>query len=245
MKRAAPAPERRSGALAAASDATIRYAGPAEKKRFADALVRESSVSGEIVDFALFGDRRCRLSTGANRNSLLLDTLDTLVFSVDDDTLCRTAVAPALQESVAFLSTYDRTEFWFFPDRRGALEAGRAVETDLLGRTEELLGRPLTDFESTAGLTGRVAITLPGLVGDSGMGSPRYFLTLGGPSRARLLQSHTAYLSALRSREVLRAAPQPTIAASAFCMTPFFGFDNRLLLPPSFPWSGTPTGSSD
>ena len=222
-------------ALAAASDATIRYAGLAEKKRFADALVRESSVSEEIVDFALFGDRRCRLSTGANRNSLLLDTLDTLVFSVDDDTLCRTAVAPALQESVAFLSTYDPTEFWFFPDRRGALEAGRVVETDLLGRTEELLGRPLTDFESTAGLTGRVAITLPGLVGDSGMGSPRYFLTLSGPSRARLLQSHTAYLSALRSREVLRAVSQPTIAASAFCMTPFFGFDNRLLLPPFFP----------
>ena len=222
-------------ALAAASGATIRYAGPAEKKRFADALVRESSVSGEIVDFALFGDRRCRLSTGANRNSLLLDTLDTLVFSVDDDTLCRTAVAPQPQESVAFVPAYDPTEYWFFPDRRGALEFARVVETDLLGRHEELLGRPLADFEATGALTGRVAITLPGLVGDSGMGSPRYYLTLSGPSRARLLHSRTAYLSALRSREVLRTVPQPTIAASAFCMTTFFGFDNRLLLPPFFP----------
>src|SRR6185295_12401083 len=111
--------------------------GFAEKKRFAEALVRESSVSSEIVDFALFGDRRCRLSTGANRNSLLLDTPDTLVFSVDDDTLCHVAVAPKLQETVACLSTYDPTEFWFFPDRRRALEAGRVVETDLLGRNEE------------------------------------------------------------------------------------------------------------
>ena len=222
-------------ALAATIDATIRYAGPAEKRRFADALVRESAVSGEVVDFALFGDRRCRLSTGANRNSLLLDTLDTLVLSVDDDTLCRTAVAPTQQESVAFVSTYDPTEFWFFPDRRGALEAGHVVETDLLGCHEELLGRPVTDFDGAAGLTGRVSITLPGLVGDSGMGSPRYFLTLGGGSRERLLQSPDAYQSAMRSREVLRTVPQPTIAATAFCMTTFFGFDNRLLLPPFFP----------
>ena len=222
-------------ALQGTGGETIRYAGLAEKKRFADALARESSVSRDVVDFALFGDERCRLSTGANRNGLLLDTLDTLVLSVDDDTLCRTAVAPALQESVSFLPAYDPTEFWFFPDRRGALDAVRIVETDVLGRHQQFLGRTLADFENTAGPTGRVAITLPGLAGDSGMGSPRYFLTLSGPSRARLLESPAAYRSALRSREVLRTVPQPTIAASAFCMTTFFGFDNHRLLPPFFP----------
>ncbi len=88
---------------------------------------------------------------------------------------------------------------------------------------------------SSAALAGRVVITLPGLVGDSGMGSPRYFLTLNGESRERLLASPTAYSSALRSREVLRTVRQPTIAASPFCMTTFFGFDNRVLLPPFFP----------
>jgi len=223
------------GTLEPTNGRTIRYAGLTEKKRFAEALARESSVPRDVVDFALFGDERCRLSTGANRNCLLLDTLDALVFSADDDTLCRTAVAPDLQQPVLFQRSYDPTEFWFFSDRRDALEAVPVVETDLLGRHEQFLGRTLAEIDGTEGLTGRVAITLPGLVGDSGMGSSRYFLTLSGPSRARLLESRAAYMSALRSREVLRTVPQPTIAASAFCMTTFFGFDNQKLLPPFFP----------
>jgi hypothetical protein len=80
-----------------------------------------------------------------------------------------------------------------------------------------------------------VALALPGLVGDSGMGSSGYLLSLNGPSRARLLESPSAYRSAFRSREVLRTVQQPTVAASAFCMSTFFGFDNRLRLPPFLP----------
>jgi hypothetical protein len=55
--------------------AQIRYAGWRERSRFAEALARESAVSVEIFRFALFGDDRCTVSTGANRNSLLLDTV--------------------------------------------------------------------------------------------------------------------------------------------------------------------------
>ena len=85
--------------------AQIRYAGWREKSRFADALAHESAVPLEIIRFALFGDDRCALSTGANRNGLLLDTVDTLVLSVDDDTLCRSL--PPDAECAHVLSGYD------------------------------------------------------------------------------------------------------------------------------------------
>jgi len=74
--------------LAGRFNAQIRYAGRQEKRRFADVLSAESGVSEETISSALFGDERCRRSTGANRNSLFLDTAGSLILAVDDDTLC-------------------------------------------------------------------------------------------------------------------------------------------------------------
>ena len=212
----------------------VRYGGRQEKSRFAAALAAESAVSREIIDFLLFGDERCRRSTGANRNCLLLDTVDTLILTVDDDTLCQIA-APDRETALSFFSGYDPTGFWFFPDRARATQAVSFVDADLLGCHEGLLGSAVADLGGPAEASGRVAMTLHGLVGDSGMASPRYYLTLTGASRDRLVASPQAYRSALESREVLRCVRQPTITAGPFCMTTFLGLDNRLLLPPFFP----------
>ena len=214
--------------------ARIRYAGEREKVGFADALSSESAVPLEIIRFALFGDERCTLSTGANRNSLLLDSIDTLVLSVDDDTRCRIATPPAADDALAFFSGYDPSEFWFFDDHDSAIESISSVDMDVLCSHEALLGSAVADLGDPAA-SGRVAITLHGLAGDSGMSSPRYYLSLAGASRERLVASADAYQSAFRSREVLRTVRRPTLSAGPFCMTTFFGFDNRLLLPPFFP----------
>jgi hypothetical protein len=215
--------------------ARIRYAGRRERSRFADALAAESGVSPEIVRFGVLGDDRCALSTGANRNSLLLDTLDALVLSVDDDTRCRIAAAPGEADEPAMFSGYDPSEFWFFPDHASAIKSVSFVENDVLRSHEALLGSAVADVGGTADASGRIAITLHGLVGDSGMGSPRYYLTLTGPSRDRLIASRDSYQSAFRSREIVRTVSRPTISAGPFCMTTFFGFDNRGVLPPLFP----------
>jgi hypothetical protein len=216
-------------------NAQIRYAGSGAKGRFAKALAGESGVPLEIVRFALFGDDRSALSTGANRNCLLLDTVGTLVLSVDDDTVCRIAAAPEQEDDLAFYSGYDPTEFWFFPEHARAVESVSFVEIDVLARHEALLGRSVADVSGSADASGRVAITLHGLLGDSGMVSPRYYLGLTGASRDRLMASADAYRSAFRSREVLRTVRRPTISTGSFCMTTFLGFDNRSLLPPFFP----------
>jgi hypothetical protein len=220
------------GSAASGRDIAIRYSGLPERRAFAAALARESSVSRDIVDFALFGDPECARTTGANRNCLLLDTLDTLAFSVDDDTVCRVSGTSGERDSTSVAQVYDPTEFWFFPDRQHVLAARPASEIDVLGGLESYLARPLPGTDGALGEGGEVTLVLPGLVGDSGMGSPRYLLTLEEPSRERLLASRASYRSALASREVVRIAPQSTIASTAFCMTPFYGFDGRRLLPP-------------
>jgi hypothetical protein len=213
----------------------IRYAGRRERSRFAEALAHESGVPLELVRFALVGDDRCQLSTGANRNGLLLDTIDSLVLSVDDDTRGGFAIAPGAEGGLSFFAGYDPTEFWFFPDRAAAIASVVFEEIDVLRAHEPLLGHTVADLGGPANSVGRVAITLNGLVGDSGMGSPRYYLTLAGDSRGRLVSSETGYRSAFQSREVVRTVRRRTVSSGPFFMTTFYGLDNRVLLPPFFP----------
>jgi hypothetical protein len=202
----------------------IRYAGHHQKQQFALALSEEADVPLSVVRFALFGDPGCDRSTGANRNAVLLDTIDTRVFSVDDDTRCAAVVPPhaSLFEPYAS-SAYDPTEFWFFPDRARLTRDVVFDVVDVFAEQDAWLRRPLAD--------GRVTLTLPGWIGDSAMASPRYYFSLTGPSRDRFMASE----SALLSREVLRCVRQPTIARTPFCMTTFFGLDHRQWLPPFFP----------
>jgi hypothetical protein len=160
----------------------IRYGGRKKKSRFAAALAAESAVPPEIIRFALFGDERCTRSTGANRNALLLDAAGSLVLAVDDDTLCRIAPAPGSEAGLSFFSGYDPSEFWFFPDRGGATESVSFAGIDVLGCHEALLGSAVDGLGGLAETSGRVVMTLNALVGDSGMASPRYYLTLTGAS---------------------------------------------------------------
>jgi hypothetical protein len=213
----------------------IRYAGRHERSRFADALAKESGVPPDVARFALFGDRRCARSTGANRNGLLLDTIDSLVLNVDDDTRGEVAMAPGAEDELSCFTGYDPTEFWFFPDRTAAVASVSFAEIDILRQHEALLGHAVAECGGPADSPGRVAVTLHGLVGDSGMRSPRYYLTLSGDSRLRLVSSETGYRSAFHSREVLRTVRRPTVSTGPFVMTTFFGLDTRVLLPPFFP----------
>lgn len=221
--------------LANRFSARVRYAGRKEKVRFAAALAAESAVPREVVHFALFGDERCDRSTGANRNSLFLDAAGTFLLSVDDDTSCRIAAAPGGEAELSFFHGYDPSELWFFPDRARAIQSVSFADVDILSCHEALLGSDVIGPGGPADTSGSVVMTLNGLVGDSGMASPRYYLTLTGASRQRLVASPQSYRSALESREILRYARRPTITPGPFCMTTFLGFDNRLLLPPFFP----------
>ena len=136
--------------------ASISYGGRAERIGFAEALARAAAVP--IGRDPLWPDRRrrCPLTTGANRNSSP-GHAHMLVLSVDDDTRCRIAAVPEGEAHLASFTGYDPTDFWFFPDRRRALDSVAFVDADVLECHEAMLGRRLSD-ESGVGVT----ITLQG-----------------------------------------------------------------------------------
>jgi hypothetical protein len=228
--------------------AAIGYAGPEERAGFAAALVRRAGLPPEAVQFALLNPEGCPVATGASRNALLLHTAGDLLVQVDDDTLCELAAPPGARPGLALSSRHDPTQFWFFGPGE-ALPCGGPDQVDLLAVHEQLLGKRPAECaasvdvgQATAALQsklasggGRVVVTAAGVVGDSGMGSSTYLLTLDGDSRSRLLRSEGDYRHALAGHRVLRAVPRTTLCERAFCVAMNLGLDNRDLLPPFLP----------
>jgi hypothetical protein len=229
----------------------MAYAGPEEKTRFAEALVRRAGLPADAVAFGLHGGENCPITIGAGRNALLLHTAGDLLLQVDDDTLCRPVPAPGARPGRALSSRFDPTAFWFFAEDEPLPEGD--PDEDFLAAHEQLLGHgpaALVGAAGPAGLDfdkastdlfrkleagGQVVVTAGGLVGDSGMGSPLYLLALGGEARARLLRCERTYRHALGRGPLLRAVAQATVCPAGFCMAANLGLDNRRLLPPFLP----------
>ena len=215
------------GALRERYGVPIFYGGLEEKLRYADRLAKASGVPPEIINFALFDTEHCGKAVGADRNALLLHTVGDLMFSADDDTLCRIAAAPEMTDGLGLGSFSDPADYWFFPDRDAALRSVRYSEPDLLSLHESLLGRDLaaivTDSKKGGSIDpgllsrvqtggGRVVLTFNGVVGDCAWGSPFGFwgapmglLMVNEGSHARLVRSEAAYREACASREILRS----------------------------------------
>ena len=240
--------------LSRRSGIAISYAGMEEKRLFADALADEG-IDRATVRFALFDTEGCGVPTGANRNALLLDHVGKVVFHCDDDTVCQIASTQAEPVSAAtHFDGHNPNQLWFFADRDTAINAVSFESRDLLASHEEFLGASLGACIDPAGAgsngdrripheffallqagTGRIAVTQNGLVGDSGFSSCNGYLTVGGPTRERLVSSEAAYRSATTSRSVLQTVSQPTISTGAFCMSYCLGLDLRHIVPPFFP----------
>ena len=150
----------------------LRYGGRRERSRFADALAQESGVSPDIVRFALFGDSRCPLSTGANRNALLLDTIDSLVLNVDDDTRGDVAMAPGAEDGLSFFTATIRRNSGSSRTAPPPYRPSRSRRSTYCIRTRHCSDTPPRKFGGPSDSAGRVVVTLNGLVGDSGMRIP-------------------------------------------------------------------------
>ncbi len=234
--------------------ASLRYASRQDRAAFAGQLAAYSGLPEYLIRFAVLGRQPNDRTTGSCYNSLLLDTIGSCYVIADDDTLCQIAAPPEQHDGLALTSQFDPTEFWFYRDRQSAFDALTPADQDFFAIHESLLGRGLGDCMpevASAGsldldrmappfdrrlrrLGGRVAATLAGIVGDSGVGGTGY-LSAGPASRRRLLTSEQDYLAFVESRQVVRVVTRPTVSEGFLCMAGNLGLDNRRLLPPFMP----------
>lgn len=223
-----------------------------DKYRFAASLIA-TGFSPDIVNFGLFGIDGAGQPIGANRNALLLHNTGEIAFYVDDDVVAHVFEHPEIAPGVALVSSGNPSTIWFFPDFESARSAATFSEMDLIDAHERLIGRSVDDCvaeglsdgptpppsqelsnPSTYG-TGKLVVTISGVVGDSGYGSNAAYLAVRGPSRARLLESEKSYQSALASRYVIRVPQTYAISDRTIAMAYGMAVDQRDIVPPFFP----------
>ena len=240
--------------LKASYGVAFAYAGREEKASFAEALVQFAGLPAEDVHFGVVNDDTFPITTGASRNAILLHAVGESLLQVDDDTVCRLAPVPGSQGGLALTSEYDPTEFWFLAEGQ-PVPVAVGDEPNILEVHEQLLGKGLGNcleeparrggvdldragasfFRRAVPTGGRVLATAVGVMGDSGMGSPLYFLSLEGQSRARFLHSEEIYRQSIARQQVVRGVNRPTISDGALCMALNLGLDLSELLPPFTP----------
>jgi len=239
----------------------IVYAGPAEKRRFADLLLAEG-LPADAVAAAMGDPEGVGTPIGTNRNAVLLQTVGEGVVSVDDDTLARGAPPPEAEPGIelltgsvpdwAFLSAREPGFIRGFTNRAEAMAAVDLRPVDLAGVHEELLGRdvsawahgldpgaPVATGRADAAFLhslesgGRVRVTTNGWVGDCGWRNPIFYMLQTGASWRHLVRSAESYRAVTASKEIVRFLPRPAVGnAESFMATMFWGFDHRALLPP-------------
>lgn len=238
----------------------IRFAGRPERERYARQLGDGVAIAAELLEYALLNPRGYTL--GQNRNTLLLDTVGSMICCVDDDTVCTPLRPSDVHADLQFSSYSDPAEFWCYRNKSEA-DALIPVKAQLnaLAAHEQLLGNnvsELTDHQRdnfkpvnqiSEELMRRierrdsvVRVTFNGLLGDCAWGSPfglwhepMGYLALAGSSLERLTRAEEFYQQALQSRQLLRVTAGPYLADASFSMLTFCGLDNRELLPPNLP----------
>ena len=240
--------------IAAARGVQAVYVGSEQRAKHVERLAAEAGVPLDVVRFGLLGDTACGPPIGANRNALLLACLDEPTLWFDDDVEPR-AGAPAHRESgVAFGCDGDPYVIQFFPDREAILSGVVPEEHDPFALHERWLGRTLPEVARRGGPPvdvsdvsaemladiregrGRVIATFSGIYGDSAMTTNTAMLFgVGRQARAGVLDDEAAYARAMSSREILRAAPRPTVVALFPFMATSFALDPRGGFPPAFP----------
>ena len=235
----------------------VSYISLERRKRYALQLASHTGVPEPVVEFALLGEDRFGVTTGACRNALMLEAAGEVCLQVDDDTECKVGPVPGLQDGLAFTSKPDAQEYWFFENREQALDAIAFDGTDFLRVHEQLLAKsPSTCISELAceaanlalgdaspdlvrtvlNPSSSVVVTFAGAVGESGMGAGLMHLAVEGSSLARLVgKSESEYRSHAASRETIRCARRHTITDNHFGVTMNIGLDARGILPPFMP----------
>lgn len=240
------------GLTAKAPEIEVRYMDRAGRDSYAARLM-DHGISPIVARFALLGAGASILNTaGANRNSLLLDTVGSCFLSADDDTLCSLYAHPYIQKGVKLVHQDLPRDTWFYGSRHELVSNRIPADGDLATIHERLLGRSVAalmletrqdgsgpgkfcgDLVRAAEYGSRVRVTMSGVAGDSGGESPWVFLVASN-NRLHLRENEAVLRTAMSSREVISVAEMATVAHSSHCQAASMALDNTDILPPFLP----------
>ena len=235
--------------------ARTRYADRSARETFIKELAA-CGISSDVLRFGLLDGAVgvCGPKMGANRNSVLVDTVGQKIFMADDDTLCLTSSHPERVDGLDFVSHEEARDMHFFRSREDVRERYTWVGGDILSEHEQLLGRAIDDLAAQSGPggcsfdrgcdhllaalsegEGDVLITMSGIGGDSGGYSGQWMLSSRGKTQHRLWSDQAVFNTAFNSREVFGAARRATVSHHLACHSTTLGLANDLCLPPFLP----------
>ena len=231
----------------------IVYTGTVEKLSFLKALANECAAPEAVLSFALLGDSRFPVTTGANRNGILLYSAGLLLLTVDDDSCCNPVYMPDKGHREFITLGGESPGAWKTPERIELSGSDDSVSWSIVGEHERFLGKPLPRVvaEHWAKLrlnrlsdrflvdlskaTGQVIATFTGVAGDPGMRSSAPIAMLRQYEPKFEMDSEEQYTEDLELRELVRHFQTTTICRNGFSMTTAVGLDHRVLLPPFLP----------
>jgi hypothetical protein len=235
--------------------APVTLIGRRERHHLTERLV-SAGVDDKIVTFGLNGlDYLDLTAIGANRNVLLLATVGENFLSVDDDTEFLFANADQFRSNPVTewprrVANEPSIQHWLYPDRKSLQDSVEFEQLDFIAAHESILGAEVRSLAlsleqgytlvssalgSQAG-GGRVVLTLSGVIGDCGWGTPSRYLFLNEASLERITRSDEVYLRSITTREmaqltkslVLTRQPEDLMAGA-------FAADSQLPFPPFMP----------
>ena len=224
----------------------IRYGNLRTRDAFAKRLARACDVAEDVIRFAISPAAANVVSIGSCRNALLLQSFGRGILFIDDDVRCRFVAMPSSCRDVTFANEGAASQTHFFQDPDD-IERLCHVVKDLVGLHEELLNVSIAALSNGLSSLGsrlldrlangcpRVAVSLMGVAGDSGLDHPLPYLCENASTFARLTASEDSYRAALKNRLVLRGPSQIVLTDRPSCMSYCMGVDNALILPPFMP----------
>ena len=233
----------------------VTMIGPEERTRLTQLLV-SAGLDEKVVSFGINGLVDLGIGcVGSNRNLLLLATVGEKFLSADDDTEFLFASADQFRSASASTSVRDLAHgcsihYQVFQDRKDLRANVEFSQIDFVAAHEAILGLEVKDpvpnvnQAETFGAreshsprnSGTVLLTLSGLIGDCGWGTPSRFLFISGSSLERLTKSDDIYVNATCKREMAQLTETVLLTRSPDdVMTTAFGADSRLAFPPFIP----------
>ncbi|WP_157497861.1 hypothetical protein [Gilvimarinus chinensis] len=224
-----------------------------DRERMADALALACGIDAQHLRWWLNGDPDDpEMSAGATFNTALLLSAGTATAILDDDAQLTPYGNPNEISEIA-LAHEDDTEWTLYSSAEEMENAWSPLDIDPLAAHSHWLGRSLPSLldqtsnkqrfwhpVSSSELhnlqpSGKVKVSVNGLLGDPGTGSASWLYTQPPERLAPWIQNEATYQQTVSQRAMARKPLGKQILSHHSLLSPLVAIDNSDILPPTFP----------